>query len=271
MNTTRTIATIALAAFLVLGPALASGATRSMTLTPNSSSYSGQATITVTGTISPAPTIANTAVVVTTKGPAGAVDIGEAVVATGTGAFTYVYVSGGSANWVTGTFTVNGTWGAQGDTASAITTFTYTAGQNGGGVVTVTTTTTSTTTVFSTTTVAAATTTVVNPDTQTLNQIATSVASMQSGFATLSSTISGLSSTLSSLQSAVNTANTGITNLGTTITGISSGLSTLGNVGNQISSMNTAVNNNQTYVLVVAALAAITLVLELAILVRKLS
>jgi hypothetical protein len=35
--------------------------------------------------------------------------------------------------------------------------------------------------------------------------------------------------------------------------------------------MNNAINNNQTYVLVVAALAAITLVLELAILVRKLS
>ena len=284
LKTTRTISAIALAAFLVLGPALAFGATRTMTLATNNPSYAGQATISVTGTISPAPTIANTAVVVTTKGPAGAVDIGEASVATGTGAFTYVFVSGGSAMWTTGTYTVNGTWGGQGDTASAITTFTYTAtGQGGGGAVTFTTTTTVTiTTAVSTATV---TTTVPSSDAAALSSIQTSLAGIQttlgtlstgfsginSGIQTLTTTVNGLSSTLTSIQSAVNTINTAVTGLGTQLTSISTGLTTLGNVGNEITSTQNAVNNDTTYVLVVAALAAITLVLELAILVRKLS
>ncbi|HUI00844.1 MAG TPA: hypothetical protein VLX56_04360 [Nitrososphaerales archaeon] len=282
MKTIRTISAIALAAFLVLGPALASGATRSMTIATNNPSYAGQQTISVTGTISPAPTIANTAVVVTTKGPAGAVDIGEAAVAVGTGTFNYVFVSGGSAMWTTGTYTVNGTWGGQGDTASAITTFTYQAtGTGGGGVVTITTTVTSTTALGTTT----VTTTVPSSDAAALSTIQTSLAGIQttlgtlstgfsginSGIQSLTTTVNGMSSTLTSIQGAVNTINTGVTGLGSQLTTISSGLTTLGNVSNEITSMNNAVNNNQTYVLVVAALAAITLVLELAILVRKLS
>jgi len=279
LKTIRTISAIALAAFLVLGPALAFGATRTMTLSTNNPSYVGQATISVTGTVSPAPTISNTAVVVTTKGPAGAVDIGEATVATGTGAFTYVFVSGGSANWVTGTYSVNATWGGQGDTATAIATFTYTSSNTGGGggsVVTVTSTTTVTTAV-STATVTT-TSTIVNPDTATLGTIQTTLSGIQTtlgtlstGFSSVNTAVQGLSSSLSSIQSAVNTVSTGVTNIQSTLGSISTGLTNLGNVSSQISSMNSAINNNQTYVLVVAALAAITLVLELAILVRKLS
>jgi hypothetical protein len=55
------------------------------------------------------------------------------------------------------------------------------------------------------------------------------------------------------------------------LAGIASNISTVNGIGTQLTSLTNAVNNNQTYVLVVAALAAITLVLELAILVRKLS
>jgi len=216
MKTIRTISAIALAAFLVLGPALAFGATRNMTVSTNNPSYAGQATISVTGTVSPAPTIANTAVVVTTRGPAGAVDIGTASVATGTGSFTYVFVSGGSPQWVTGTYSVNATWGGQGDTASAITTFTYqSTGTGGGGVVTVTTTSVQTTTVVSIVTV---TSSVVNPDTATLNTIqttlsgiSTTLSTLSTGFSSINTAVQGLSSSLSSIQSAVNTANTGIT------------------------------------------------------------
>jgi hypothetical protein len=43
------------------------------------------------------------------------------------------------------------------------------------------------------------------------------------------------------------------------------------NLQNSLSTTNSDVSNAQTYILVVAALAVITLVLELAILIRKLS
>jgi hypothetical protein len=62
-----------------------------------------------------------------------------------------------------------------------------------------------------------------------------------------------------------------VTALTSQITSISSNISQVNNIGGQLTTLTNAVNNNQTYVLVVAALAAITLVLELAILVRKLS
>jgi len=48
-------------------------------------------------------------------------------------------------------------------------------------------------------------------------------------------------------------------------------ISGLGNIGTQVTAATNAANTDQTYVLVVAALVAVTLVLELAILVRKLS
>src|SRR5882762_9002468 len=126
MKTLRTIAAVLLSAFLVFGPTLAFAAGETVTATPNASSYSGQATIQISGTVTPAPTISSTAVVVTTKGPAGVVDTGTANVFTGTGAYTYTFVSGGSANWVTGTYVVNATYGGPGGSGSATTTFTYT-------------------------------------------------------------------------------------------------------------------------------------------------
>ena len=67
MKTLRTLATVLLAAVLVLGPTVAFGATLTMTLATNAPSYAGQATIQVTGTITPAPATSNTAVVVTTS------------------------------------------------------------------------------------------------------------------------------------------------------------------------------------------------------------
>src|SRR5271169_5973957 len=136
MKTNRTIATVILAAFLVLGPLAASGAS-AMTITTNSQTYSGQADITISGTVTPTPTVASN-VVVTTKGPMGAVDIGSTPVSTTTGAFSYSIVSGGNAAWVSGQYTVNGTWGASGNTATATTTFAYAASGGGGGFVTVT-------------------------------------------------------------------------------------------------------------------------------------
>jgi len=99
--------------------------------------------------------------------------------------------------------------------------------------------------------------------------------SLSSGISTISGTVSGLPSSLTNIQSSL----TGITNSLTSITNTLNSLSTA--VGNAVTAANTAatdasnasssVSSTQTYVLVVAVLAAITLVLELAILVRKLS
>jgi len=69
MKTLRTIATIALAAFLVFGPLAAFAAGETVTVSTNSATYSGTNTVLVTGTVAPAPSAANTAAVITTRGP----------------------------------------------------------------------------------------------------------------------------------------------------------------------------------------------------------
>jgi hypothetical protein len=74
---------------------------------------------------------------------------------------------------------------------------------------------------------------------------------------TVGTAVSGVSSTLTSIQTTLGNINTAVQNL--------SGLSS------QLTSVSSSISTTQTYVLVVAVLAAITLVLELAILVRKLS
>jgi ActR/RegA family two-component response regulator len=280
MKTIRTIATIMLAAFLVLGPVAALAATSTMTIGTNSASYSGMADVTVSGTISPAPTIASN-VVITTTGPVGAVDIESVPVATGTGTFTYTLVTGGNANWVSGTYTVNGTWGAQGNTASKTTTFAYTATGTGSGSTTTVTVASTTTTVTTTVTTAEATTTVTSSDAAALSSIQTSLAGITSSIAVLTTGYNSLNtavgtlttdvSALSTVPSSLSTISAAVTNIQQTLTSLGTGLTSVANMPAQLTSLTNAVNTNQTYVLVVAALAAITLVLELAILVRKLS
>jgi len=260
MKTLRTIATVLLAAFLVLGPMAAFAAGETVTVTTNAQTYSGQAIIQISGTVTPAPSSAGTAVVITTTGPMGAVDTNEAPVAVTTGAYSYVLVAG-SPLWSSGNYKVNATYGGPGGTGTATTTFAY----NGvsGGIVTVTSTITSTTTTTTTVTTAVSTSTVtttsaiVNPDTQQLTAI-------QASLGTISSAITALTGSVNTIQSAV-------TGISTQLTQVSTGIQNVSGISGQLTTLNNAVNNDQTYVLVVAALAAITLVLELAILVRKLS
>jgi hypothetical protein len=129
-----------------------------------------------------------------------------------------------------------------------------------------------------------------------LSSISSTVGSIQSSLTTITGDVSGLGTQLSSLQSsatsiqnAASSLTTSVGNLGTQLTGIQNSLTSMGSqlTGIATSSSNAAssaataateatdaVNGSataQTYVLVVAVLAAITLVLELAILVRKLS
>jgi hypothetical protein len=265
MKTLRTIATVLLAAFLVLGPMAAFAAGETVTVTTNAQTYSGQAIIQISGTVTPAPSSAGSAVVITTSGPMGAVDTNEAQVAATTGTYSYVLVAG-SPLWSSGTYKVNATYGGPGGTGTATATFAYAGASGGGGVVTVTVTTTSTTTVTTAVNTVTVTTTsgIVNPDTAQLNTIQTALTAMTSTLGTINTAVQALTGS-------VNTIQTAVTGISSQLTSVSSGIQGVSGISGQLTTLNNAVNNNQTYVLVVAALAAITLVLELAILVRKLS
>jgi len=267
MKTLRTIATVLLAAFLVLGPMAAFAAGETVTVATNAQSYTGQATIQISGTVTPAPSSAGTSVVVTTTGPMGAVDTGEAPVAATAGTYSYVLVAG-SALWSSGSYKVNATYGGPGGTGSATTTFAY-AGASGVGNITVitvtfTTTTTVTTAVNTVTSTVTTTSAVVNPDTPQLNTI-------QSALTAMTSTLGTISSAVTAIQGSLTTIQTAVTGISSQLTTVSNGIQSVSGISQQLTNLNNAVNNDQTYVLVVAALAAITLVLELAILVRKLS
>jgi hypothetical protein len=90
-------------------------------------------------------------------------------------------------------------------------------------------------------------------------------------FTALNSAISALSTAVGTVGSAVGTANTGITNIQTTLGNVNTAVQSLSGLSDQLKTATSGISSTQTYVLVVAVLAAITLVLELAILVRKLS
>ncbi len=119
--------------------------------------------------------------------------------------------------------------------------------------------------------------------------IQTSLTNIQNSLATITTDVSGLGSQLTTIQTSLTTITTDVSGLGSQLTTISNSLTTIqGSLTAAAADAHTAatqaqaaataaqnaVNNNsslQTYVLVVAALAAITLVLVLAVLVRKLS
>ncbi len=335
----------ALVAALVLAPMSFAAGSITFTSPASGASYKGTASYSISGAVSPIPSQADN-VFVSVKNPSGVtVDAASVSVAATTGTFTYATATGGSANWVSGTYTITATdsFGATGTT-----TFAYTgssAGQvtgltfeaQGSSLVTAGETAyvsalvvqngtpvsganftgswywapgaTSATHLSSATagpagayewtwpisasshpgfyavylalTLNGATTwvqtgftvtTLANSNTGALQK------DLAGNFSALNSGISGLNSALSSLQSAVGSINTAVGGLGTTLSNIQT---TLGNVNtnvNNLSGLSTnlqsatsGINSTQTYVLVVAVLAAITLVLELAILVRKLS
>jgi trimeric autotransporter adhesin len=115
--------------------------------------------------------------------------------------------------------------------------------------------------------------------------LTTSVAGLQTSLSSLTSTTNGISSSLTSLtnnvaslQSSVASITSGISSIQSsvsTLSGLSGQMTTLSgqvtSLQNSLSTTNSDVSNAQTYILVVAALAVITLVLELAILIRKMS
>jgi hypothetical protein len=124
----------------------------------------------------------------------------------------------------------------------------------------------------------------VNASLAALNKnTAASLSAIQASLGSLSGKVDGLSTSLGTLTTNLGNLQTSVNTLGTkldsdvaslqsAVSAIASGTnSSLASLNTKVSNLQTAVGNNQTYVIVVAALAAITLVLELAILIRKLS
>ena len=241
MKTLPAIAAVSIALVLALSPMIATAA-GSITFTSPAAgaSYSGSQTYTSSGTISPAPTQPDQ-VGITVKNPSGqTVDIASVTVSSGS--FSYSTAVGGTSAWVTGTYTITAldSYGATGTT-----TFSYTA---------------PTTTSFN--------------ETAALLQINATLNKVLANQQTIMSDLGTISSTLGTVSSAVGTIST---NVGTILSGINSLTSTVGTIQSTVNSIQSslpsgsAISATQTYVLVVAVLAAITLVLELAILVRKIS
>ena len=125
MKTLMAITTALFTALLVLSPALAAAApSGTVSVSTNASAYSGTQTVTITGSASPAPGSGYEAAVQVTN-PNSAVVFNLNVPVDGTsGAFTTSFATGGSAVWITGTYTV--TASVPGYT-SGTSTFSYTA------------------------------------------------------------------------------------------------------------------------------------------------
>jgi uncharacterized protein YoxC len=125
-------------------------------------------------------------------------------------------------------------------------------------------------------------TTGVNEVASSVGQLSTAVGGVSSSIGSLTTTVNGIQSGLTSLTSTVGSINTAVgqiqTSLGTLSTNVGNVQTAATNAANAASAAQsaandakTAIDNTSTYVLVVVVIAAITLVLELAILVRKLS
>ena len=261
-------------AALVLSPMVAVAA-GSITFTSPAAGtiLKGTQSYSITGAVSPIPSQPDS-VFIAVKNPSGTtVDAADVAVSLSTGTFDYATATGGSANWVTGTYTITATdsFGAIGSA-----TFSY---QGAAPLVSYN--------------VTQALVDIEGNLTQIKAQLSSDFAILQTdnkaNFTALSTSLSGITSQLTTLGGQVTTLTT---NLGTVQTDVTNMQGQLTTMANNIATLNTAVqaaqtaatgaqtaatnannavSSTQTYVLVVAVLAAITLVLELAILVRKLS
>jgi hypothetical protein len=243
LKTLPTLAAVAIAMALVLSPMVASAATGSITFTSPASgaSYSGTQSYTISGTISPAPTQADQ-VYLNVKNPSGqTVDV--ASVSVSNGAFSYSTATGGTSAWITGTYTISASdsYGATGTT-----TFSYTAPSSAS---------------FNETAILLQ----INA---TDNKILANQQTILSDLSTISGTLSTISGAITTMQGSLTSIASQVSSIANTVNGLGSQVSTA--ASNAQNAAN-AVSSTQTYVLVVAVLAAITLVLELAILVRKIS
>lgn len=397
MKTLPTIAATVLAAFLILSPVMAMAATSyTLSVSTDKTSYAGNATGTISFTVTPAPG-SGTSAGLTITNPNGAQVFTDSATVSATGTATDTFTTGGSSNWISGTYTVTASWAltVSGTPQTTTSTFTYTcvsgcsstpgsaaaisivgnsnslvyvgqtaqiyalaywnngtAVKNGVWTATVLGPTGSAPSPSITWTVSSPATGValwtgsiptgssdgvyaveisdteggitgwtqtaftVNGQVANGNAIASAVSSL-SGLAnnisaissqlssiannvnsintalgsvtsqlgsvntavqglgtqltSLSNTVSGISSSISSITGSITTLTNDVTQMQTTVSSLGGLASDMSSLQSSVSSLNTSVSNEQTYILVVAALAVITLVLELAILIRKMS
>ncbi len=249
LKTLPTISVVALTALLLLSPLAASAAGATVTVHTDQPSYFGAQSLTVFGKVSPTPT-SSSFVVITVKNPSGATVLsGEGSVSTSDGSYSQGFVTGGTGNWITGTYKVNATYASGSVSGSATITFSYSSSGGGGGGISQTqfNDIIGNLTEIKTAISKLSTADQVNALTTALTQVQSSLTSIATQVTAMSNAISGINTQVAAAASAASAAQTAATNAGN------------------------AVSSTQTYVLVVAVLAAITLVLELAILVRKLS
>ena len=268
MKTLPAIAAVSIAMALLLVPlASAAAGTISFTSPASGASYTGSQAYTIAGTVSPAPTQAD-GVGIVVKNPAGQI-VDQDTAAVASGAFSYSTAVGGTASWTTGTYTITATdsFGATGSM-----TFSYTAS-----------TPAPTYNVTRALINIQGNLSIIQKEIKNLNNDlhgnvtaiqatqtsqGTAIQGITSSLASVTSTLSGVQQSLASLTSTVSGLVTTVGNINTAVSGLSSQITT---AANNAQSAANAVSSTQTYVLVVAVLAAITLVLELAILVRKVS
>jgi len=113
---------------LILSP-LAAAAAGSITFSSPvaGAAYSGQGAYTITGTITPTPSLPdNVNIVVTLQGQSTPLDVEQVSVAAG-GTFSVSTLYGGNAAWVTGTYVITA---SDSSATTGTTTFTYTAGSS---------------------------------------------------------------------------------------------------------------------------------------------
>ena len=253
MKTLPALAAVAITLALLVSPMVsAAGTTLSITSPASGSSYKGSGSYTISGTVSSSSSQADT-VSIAVSGPNGVVDAYTATVSNpgSSGTFSYPTHYGSSSSWTSGTYTITV---IDGDTPSATAseTFTYTA------------TTSPTYNVTRALINIQGNQTIIENNQKT---ILSDLTSITGALNTLSTTVGTLSTVVGTINTNVGTILTNLNSLTTTVGSISTTVTTL---SNQLPSPGT-IANTQTYVLVVAVLAAITLVLELAILIRKLS
>ena len=222
---------------LVLAPMTTSAATGSITFSSPAAgtAFKGTQSYTISGTVSPAPGAADE-VFDTVKNPSVTlVDAQIVQVNPTSGAFTYATATGGTSAWASGTYTILAvdSNGAQGSE-----TFTFTAVTGG----------------FN--------------QTALLLQMNATLTQLESQMKALTAAVTANQGSLTQIQGSLSTISTDIGNMNNIITPLGTQVSTAATNAQNAAN---AVSSTQTYVLVVAVLAAITLVLELAILVRKLS
>ncbi len=178
------VLTFAIFAALGLTPPAAHAASSTVTILPNNSSYSVGATITVNGTVSPAPAVNGTNVAVIILSPSGATaDANQFTINPTTGAYSGTFVTGGPTYSTQGQYKITANY--NGATQSATVQYgnaTQTTSRAANGT-TISSVTTIVTSIVTTITQGGTTTTVLN------NQQGTTVTSVVNSITTIVSSI----------------------------------------------------------------------------------